>query len=139
MVYLANRRADGRFELLKRMRESALATDGVSEALYREPNPADGGAANTLDGVHPGWHLAGARTGDLVVTHDSGGAFSDPGSFDNPIIGNHGGPLTRDNFFAITSGGSWCGHRRSRGTWTRPSTTRGRTQARRRTSTSPPR
>lgn len=105
MVYLANRLSEGRFELLRRMRESALATDGVSEALYREPNPADGGTANTLDAAHPGWRMAGPRTGDLVVTHDPGGAFSDPGSFDNPIPGNHGGPYTRDNFFAVMSGG----------------------------------
>ena len=105
MVYLADRRAGTRFELLRRMRERALATDGVSEALYREPNPADGGTAHTLDAVHPGWRLAGPRTGDLVVTHDPGGAFTDPGSFDNPLVGNHGGPQTRDNFFAVVGGG----------------------------------
>jgi phosphonoacetate hydrolase len=105
MVYLANRQAPGRFELLDRMRERALATDGVNEALYREPNPDDGRRAHTLDGTHPGWRLAGARTGDLVVTHAPAGAFSDPGSFDNPLAGNHGGPQTRDNFFAVTGGG----------------------------------
>ena len=33
------------------------------------------------------------------------GAFSDPGSFDNPLVGNHGGPQTRDNFFAVIGGG----------------------------------
>ena len=42
--------------------------------------------------------LDGARTGDLVVTHDAGGAFSDPV---NPLAGNHGGPQTRDNFMAV--------------------------------------
>ena len=52
------------------MRKRALATDGVNEALYREPNPEDGGDAHTLDGAHPGWRLAGGRTGDLFVTHD---------------------------------------------------------------------
>jgi hypothetical protein len=105
MAYLANRQSEGRFDLLRRMRASALATDGVNEALYREPNPEDGGTANTLDGAHPGWELAGPRTGDLVVTHDPGGAFTDPGSFDNPLVGNHGGPQTRDSFFAIAGGG----------------------------------
>jgi phosphonoacetate hydrolase len=105
MVYLANRQAGGRFELLRRMRERALATAGVNEALYREPNPEDGGDAHTLAAMHPAWQLAGERTGDLVVTHDSGGAFSDPGSFDNPLTGNHGGPQTRDNFFAVIGGG----------------------------------
>ena len=106
MVYLANRQAPGRFALLHKMRKRALATDGVNEALYREPNPEDGGDAHTLDGAHPGWRLAGARTGDLVVTHDPAGAFSDPGSFDNPLVGNHGGPQTRDNFFAVIGGGA---------------------------------
>jgi hypothetical protein len=105
LVYLADRTSPNRFELLRRMRAQALATDGVNEALYREPNPADGGAANTLAGAHPSWHLDGPRTGDLVVTHDPGGAFSDPGSFDNPLTGNHGGPQTRDNFFAVIGGG----------------------------------
>ena len=104
LVYLANRTSPDRFELLKRMRAQALATGNVQEALYREPNPADGGAANTLAGAHPAWHLDGARTGDLVVTHKPGGAFTDPGSFDNPLTGNHGGPHTRDNFFAVTGG-----------------------------------
>jgi Type I phosphodiesterase / nucleotide pyrophosphatase len=105
LVYLADRTSPDRFELLERMRAEALATGNVQEALYREPNPADGGTANTLAGAHPAWHLDGARTGDLVVTHKPGGAFSDPGSFDNPLTGNHGGPHTRDNFFAVTSGG----------------------------------
>ena len=47
-------------------------------ALYRDPNPLDGDTVNTLDAVHPGWHLAGPRTGDLVVTQTAGGAFTDP-------------------------------------------------------------
>jgi len=105
LVYLANRTSPDRFELLKRMRAQALATGNVQEALYRESNPADGGTANTLAAAHPAWRLDGARTGDLVVTHKPGGAFSDPGSFDNPLTGNHGGPQTRDNFFAVMSGG----------------------------------
>ena len=104
LVYLANRTSPGRFELLKRMRAQALATPGVMEALYREPNPADGGAAHTLAGAHPAWHLDGPRTGDLLITHEPGGAFSDPGQFDNPLTGNHGGPQTRDNFFAVIGG-----------------------------------
>ena len=74
---------------------------GIDEALYREPNPTDGDAANTLDGAHPAWHFNGERTGDLVVTHATGGAFSDP---INPTTGGHGGPFTTDNFFAITGG-----------------------------------
>ena len=63
LVYLADRTSPNRFDLLKRMRAQALATEGVQEALYREPNPADGGTANTLAGAHPAWHLEGARDG----------------------------------------------------------------------------
>ena len=91
MVYLADRTSPDRFGLLQRMRAAALATSGIDEALYREPNPSDGDTANTLDGVHPGWHLTGERTGDLVVTHGVGGAFSDP---INPTAGGHGGPYS---------------------------------------------
>ena len=108
LVYLANRRDAGRFELLKRMREAAIGpgtpasqitgNGTVSEALYREENPADGGAAHTLQTVHPNWFLEGPRTGDLVVTANPGSAFSDPA---NPLTGNHGGPQTRDNFMAL--------------------------------------
>ena len=75
----------------------------VDEALYRAPNPADGGAEHTLGAVHPGWRIAGERSGDLFVTHTAGGAFSDPA---NPLPGNHGGPLTSDNTFAVVGGGA---------------------------------
>jgi hypothetical protein len=101
LIYLNNRTDPGRFELLKRMRAAALGLGGATEALYREPNPVDGGAANTLDAVHPAWKLAGPRAGDLVVTSGSGSAFSDP---INPLPGNHGGPQTRDNFMAVIGG-----------------------------------
>jgi Type I phosphodiesterase / nucleotide pyrophosphatase len=104
-VYLADRTSAGRFELLERLRAAALGTEGVDEALYREPNPADGGRAHTIDAAHPAWNLAGERSADLLVTHEPAGAFSDPGSFDNPLAGNHGGPQTTDNFFAIAGGG----------------------------------
>ena len=79
-VYLKDRTSPGRFEILKQLRAAALATSGVTEALYREPNPADGGPAFTVDGVHPAWQAAGERSGDLIVTHEPGGAFSDPSS-----------------------------------------------------------
>ena len=100
MVYLADRARKDRDAVLKRLREIALAQEGVDEALYRLPNAADGGAANTLDAKHPGWRIAGPRTGDLLVTHVKGGAFNEP----NPLTGNHGSPETSDNTFALASG-----------------------------------
>ena len=102
MVYLEDRESPDRFELLRKLRAAAQEAANVDEALYREPNPLDGGDRNTLDAVHPGWRLAGPRTGDLVVTQKTGGAFSDPV---NPLVGNHGSPLTTDNTFAIIGGG----------------------------------
>jgi hypothetical protein len=98
MVYLANRRSPERFELLRRMRAAALAAPGVAEALFREPNPVDGGRAHALAGAHPEWRLAAPRTGDLVVTHRPGGAFT-------PVPGNHGAPHTRDNLILVAGGG----------------------------------
>ena len=99
----------GRFALLKRLRAAALGSSAVplagpaaSEALYRDPNPEDGGARTRSAAKHPAWHLAqGERTGDLLVTAIPGGAFNEP----NPLTGNHGGPQTRDNFFAVIGGG----------------------------------
>jgi len=98
MVYLTDRTSPNRFELLRRLRAAALESEGVNEALYREPNPADGGDQNTLDVRHPGWRIAGDRTGDLFVTHDAAGAFSDPV---NPLVGNHGSQVTQDNTLAV--------------------------------------
>ncbi len=104
-VYLADRTSSGRFKLLEQLRAAALANSNVVEALYREPNPEDGGMAHTVDGMHPGWRAAGERSGDLIVTHAPGGAFTDPSETSNPLPGNHGGPHTSDNFFAVVSGG----------------------------------
>ena len=109
MIYLTDRASPGRFDLLKRMRAATMsgglpgAAPVIDEALYREPNPLDGGDAFTIDGAHPEWHASGPRTGDLFVTHMPGGAFSDPL---NPLPGNHGSPHTADNFFAVTGGGT---------------------------------
>lgn len=104
-LYLANRQDPERFELLRRMRELTLAENGVSEALYREANPLDGGSANTIDGRHPDWRAAGPRGPDLMVIAKPGYRFSDPSPTSNPLLGNHGGPYTRDNLFAIVGGG----------------------------------
>jgi hypothetical protein len=116
LVYLTNRASPARFEKLKRMRAAALATGNVAEALYREPNPADGGTANTLDGRHPDWHAAAERGPDLFITHKPGGSFSDPDPDDQPLPGHHGAPHTRDNFFAVIGGGDHVAHQDRRGT-----------------------
>lgn len=106
MLYLADRKSDDRHELLARMREIILNSEGVDQALYRKPNPADGGKAHTLDGSEPDWFAAGTRTGDLFVTARPGRRFSDPSPLSNPLPGNHGGWHTRDNTFLISSGGN---------------------------------
>ena len=126
LVYLADRTDPGRFMLLKRLRAASLrcglggvgelgariGLSGTNEANYRQFNPADGGNAHTLGGVHPAYRLVDRRTGDLVVTHDPGGAFSEPV---NPLAGNHGSPFTRDNFFAVIGGGDFVRQQTLRG------------------------
>lgn len=94
--------------VLQVARQVSLAQPGVEEALYREPNALDGGSAHTLDAVHPGWHYADERAGDLVVTAKPEAAFSDPSptfAF-NPLPGNHGHPSTRAIPFVVSGGAS---------------------------------
>jgi hypothetical protein len=94
-------------ERLARMRELALATDGVEEALYLRPNPVDGGEAHWLGRVHPTWRL-GELGGDLLVTVAPGWRIghssSTPAMFANPIPGNHGHPVTLPIPFVIAGG-----------------------------------
>jgi hypothetical protein len=94
-------------ERLARMRELALATDGVDEALYLRPNPFDGGEAHALGQVHPTWRL-GELGGDLLVTVAPGWRIghstSLPAMFANPIPGNHGHPVTLPIAFVIAGG-----------------------------------
>jgi Type I phosphodiesterase / nucleotide pyrophosphatase len=104
-VYLADRAAPRarRNALLKRMRDVALATPGVADALYRRPNPRDGGRRHVASAGGRPWRTGG-RTGDLIVTSDPGWAFAEPTLLDNPLIGNHGAPQTADNFMAVVGG-----------------------------------
>ena len=118
-IYLADRTDPGRFRLLRRLRAASLrcgtggaGEPGTNEAVYRQPNPADGGDAHTLARIHPAYRLVGRCTGDLVVTHDPGGAFSEPV---NSRAGNHGSPFTRDNFFAVIGGGDFVRQQTLRG------------------------
>ena len=45
-------------QTLADLRAAAVATTGITEALYRVPNPEDGNAAHTLDTVHPNWNVS---------------------------------------------------------------------------------
>ena len=101
LVYLADRHDPGRHELLQQMRDSALDEPGVADALYRRPNPANGGRQHTSAEAEPSWHVGGRRGGDLFVTTEPGYAFSDPDPSSNPLPGSHGAPQTRDNFLAV--------------------------------------
>ena len=101
-VYLADRKARSRFALLKRMRQIALATPGVTEAFYRESNPQDGDRLHTINRTYPGF--GGPRTGDLLVFSAPGRAFSDDGSQIFALPGMHGSPTTADNFMAVFGG-----------------------------------
>ena len=95
-------------DLLGRMRALALAQPEIAEALYRVPNPADGGDAHTLATVHPDWRLAHPRAGELVLVAKKGHQFDDPpGSSARLIRGNHGGPEERA--IPLFWSGGWAG------------------------------
>jgi ectonucleotide pyrophosphatase/phosphodiesterase family member 5 len=97
---------------LRRMREIALATDGVRDALYIRPNPADGGEVHWVGRVHPQWGLLGDYTGELIVTVEQGWRIGHGGMGSNPIPGNHGHPQTLP--VPVIVGGGWDGVRRQR-------------------------
>ena len=135
MVYLKDRDRPDRFEVLKQMREIAVGDDGRRRGALPRRQPADGGAAHTLERP-PRLALAGDRTGDLFVTHVEGGACNEP----NPLTGNHGGAADERQHVHRPSGGDrGRASRRSPARPGRASTTRCSTPARRRTSTSRPR
>ncbi len=93
---------------LKALRDAALATTGVTEALYRLPNETDGGDANTLGEVHPDWHLSTPRAGELFITGEETVAFA-TGQQDSSqlILGEHGHPTDRHIPFFVMSGGTY--------------------------------
>ena len=103
-IYLADRKSPERFGLLKKMRDALAAESSVSDALYREPNPADGGNAHTLAGERPDWHVEGERSGDIFVAAKSGTVFTTSTGTGNIAQGHHGSNSTRDNFFAVVGG-----------------------------------
>ncbi len=96
-------------ETLKAIRAAALGTDGVAEALYRRPNPLDGGDENTLDRVHPAWKLGGTgRIGELLITADEQRVLvPDMQSSDGAVLGHHGHPTDRGIPFYVLSGGTY--------------------------------
>ncbi|AXV06165.1 hypothetical protein DVS28_a1467 [Euzebya pacifica] len=90
IYWLRSPDADGADERLKAMRNIAMATDGVTEAWYTRPNPADGGTDFWVGVTRPDWGLTGDRTGDLVVFVADGYRLTEPAQASNPIPGNHG-------------------------------------------------
>ena len=93
---------------LKALREAALGTEGVVEALYRLPNGTDGGKAHTLDEVHPDWRLATPRVGELFITGEETVAFANGQQDPNQLIlGEHGHPTDRHIPFFVMSGGTY--------------------------------
>jgi hypothetical protein len=104
-IYLANRESQDRFAQLKTMREALAAHPSVETALYREPNPQDGGKAKTLAAARPEWHVEGERSGDIFVAAKSGFIYASASGTGNLATGHHGSSSTRDNFFAVIGGG----------------------------------
>jgi hypothetical protein len=104
-VYLADRESRDRVALLRTMRDAIAAHPSVDDALYREPNPEDGGNRNTLARKRPEWRVEGERSGDIFVTAKSGSLFASASGIGNFAQGHHGSNSTRDNFFAVIGGG----------------------------------
>ncbi|HYN36432.1 MAG TPA: alkaline phosphatase family protein [Actinomycetota bacterium] len=94
---------------LAELRLRALAIDGIEEALYRLPNPADGGSAFTLDTVHPDWNLGGTdRMGELLIVADEQHSIVETIDQDeNVILGEHGHATDRHIPFVVASGGPY--------------------------------
>lgn len=82
---------------LKALREAALATPGIQEALYRRPNHHDGGGAHTLEAVHPTWGFAGTgRVGDLFLTAEENYRLREHAAGpETLLVGEHGHPSDR--------------------------------------------
>ncbi|MBI3768398.1 MAG: hypothetical protein HY271_07865 [Deltaproteobacteria bacterium] len=68
---------------------------GVAEALYRDPNPQDGGDASQLTRVHPDWHLGHPRADDLLLVAAPGYVLAEDGGDEVRPKGNHGAPGAR--------------------------------------------
>ena len=96
-------------ETLKELRERALATEGVEEALYRRPNPLDGGDRHTIDNVHPNWKLGGTgRVGELlIVGREDYAVLTSELDDDNAVLGHHGHATDRHIPFIVASGGTY--------------------------------
>ena len=95
-VYLdPRRRARDPAALLAAARRVALPTPGIAEALYLEPNAADGGARYTVTTAHPDWHVEHERSGDLLLVAHVGHQIVDGFSDEGKLVGNHGGPAER--------------------------------------------
>lgn len=100
LVYLRDPAAPDADEALRAARAVLLDHPGVHEALYREANPLDPG--HDLATVHPDWHLADPRAGELFVTVRPGYKVGSPTG--NPLPGNHGHPVTRHSTMLVTGG-----------------------------------
>lgn len=99
---------DAQQATLAELRKRALATEGINEALYRRPNPADGGADFTISSVHPSWGLDTPRVGELLITAaEDYGLLVERESDDALIAGQHGHPTDRHIPFFVLSGGTY--------------------------------
>lgn len=101
---LRDRSSDQADARLARMREIAVETAGVDEALYRQPNPLDGGEQHWVGAVHPDWRQTHPRSGDLLVVVEDGYRVSEPSRTSNPIPGNHGMTSTVRVPMVVTGG-----------------------------------
>ena len=86
---------------------------GRRGALPRAEPGGRRGRAHARRACTPAGGIAGERSGDLRRHPRRGRRVHRPEP--NPLPGNHGGPQTRDNMFAVVGGGRWCASSRSAG------------------------
>ena len=97
---------------LKRLRERAMETEGVTGTFYRLPTGPPGtdiGDLHALQHAHPRWRLDGTpRMGELLITADDQHALSKERLDDaNVIVGEHGHATDRHVPFFVVSGGTY--------------------------------
>jgi hypothetical protein len=94
-----------RNERLKAVRALALRQPGIAEALYRLPQPADGGGEHGIDAAHPDWRLSHPRAGEIILIAKPGYVFADPYYPSAAgIRGSHGGLAEVEVPILITGG-----------------------------------
>ena len=101
-IYLLEPAAPDAEATLVAARQALLGVIGVDEVWYRQPNAAD-----PAGDAPPELGLDHENAGDLIVVPSAGYRTSSPEDVSNPLAGNHGGLVTRQNTFMVGGGATF--------------------------------